>query len=122
MRLYLLRPPMIKARKLAERKLTKEEHAEIVKGIQIEAAFLNDKLGLTEKAKVFRFKECTSCLIVREPGVVHCIECDHCVRSYDHHCGITGNCVTERSIPNFIGLLNWTFILTISYFLSFLAF
>lgn len=37
---------------------------------------------------IFTKRYCNTCLIWRPEGVSHCAVCDHCVKGFDHHCGV----------------------------------
>lgn len=55
---------------------------------------------------------CHTCFIIRPPLASHCETCDHCVRSFDHHCLYVNNCIGERNY--------WLFVVmsTLSVFMS----
>jgi hypothetical protein len=48
---------------------------------------------------------CLVCEVLREPGTMHCIDCDVCVRDFDHHCPWTGKCIGKGNLPYFYGFL-----------------
>jgi hypothetical protein len=41
---------------------------------------------------------CDFCGIRRPPRANHCHTCDTCVLEHDHHCGVIGGCVGQRSL------------------------
>jgi hypothetical protein len=41
---------------------------------------------------------CDFCRIRRPPRTNHCHTCDACVLEHDHHCGVIGGCVGQRSL------------------------
>ena len=49
----------------------------------------------------FRQEVCRTCRVWRPPRSGHCAHCDNCVRDYDHHCGVLGSCVGERTFRFF---------------------
>jgi hypothetical protein len=53
------------------------------------------------KGLVVRRTVCRTCRVLRPPRSGHCARCDTCVREYDHHCGVLGACVGERTFRFF---------------------
>jgi len=49
------------------------------------------------KDNVYIRRYCFTCKIVRPPQSSHCPTCDYCVRGFDHHCGVLGICVGQRT-------------------------
>nr|CCC95347.1 unnamed protein product [Trypanosoma congolense IL3000] len=45
---------------------------------------------------------CRVCALRRPPRVSHCYECDVCVLEHDHHCGVLGGCVGQRTMRWFM--------------------
>ena len=41
---------------------------------------------------------CKICNMKRPPRCAHCYSCNVCVLEHDHHCGIVGGCVGQRSL------------------------
>jgi hypothetical protein len=41
---------------------------------------------------------CKTCNMKRPPRCSHCYTCNVCVLEHDHHCGIVGGCVGQRSL------------------------
>ncbi|KAH9599678.1 Palmitoyltransferase [Trypanosoma melophagium] len=41
---------------------------------------------------------CRVCGVRRPPRTAHCYQCNVCVLEHDHHCGIIGGCVGQRSL------------------------
>ncbi|ORC88650.1 uncharacterized protein TM35_000162880 [Trypanosoma theileri] len=41
---------------------------------------------------------CRICGVRRPPRTAHCYQCNVCVLEHDHHCGILGGCVGQRSL------------------------
>ncbi|KEG07605.1 hypothetical protein DQ04_09301020 [Trypanosoma grayi] len=41
---------------------------------------------------------CRVCALRRPPRTSHCYQCNVCVWEHDHHCGIIGGCVGQRSL------------------------
>lgn len=48
---------------------------------------------------------CKNCQIRRPPRSAHCYACNVCVLEHDHHCGVLGGCVGQRSLRWFVGYL-----------------
>ena len=48
---------------------------------------------------------CLVCEVVRQPGTMHCPDCDVCVKGFDHHCPWTGKCIGTGNLPYFYGFL-----------------
>jgi len=44
-----------------------------------------------------KLKWCFTCKHWRQPGTVHCSICGFCMESYDHHCGVVGQCIARRT-------------------------
>lgn len=44
------------------------------------------------------FTLCRACNIRRPPRAAHCYVCNVCVLEHDHHCGVIGGCVGQRSL------------------------
>ena len=45
---------------------------------------------------------CKDCLVRRRSDIVHCDLCGCCVEGYDHHCGVVGICVGDKTFKPFI--------------------
>ncbi|CBH17722.1 palmitoyl acyltransferase 9, putative [Trypanosoma equiperdum] len=45
---------------------------------------------------------CRVCNLRRPPRTSHCYECNVCVREHDHHCGVLGGCVGQRTMRWFV--------------------
>lgn len=50
---------------------------------------------------------CFTCHVVRPVGSNHCHFCNNCVRDADHHCGVLGSCVAERTFRWFAWFFLW---------------
>lgn len=48
---------------------------------------------------------CETCSLERPVRAKHCRLCDHCVRTFDHHCIILDVCIGERNHRPFVSLL-----------------
>jgi len=44
---------------------------------------------------------CKACKVVRELDMYHCLDCDVCIKGFDHHCPWTGKCIGEGNIRYF---------------------
>ena len=56
---------------------------------------------------------CRTCRIERPVRSGHCYTCDTCVREFDHHCGVLGSCVGERTFRFFTLYMYVTFFLAL---------
>lgn len=41
--------------------------------------------------------KCKLCNTYRGENVIHCESCGVCVKDFDHHCGVLGNCISSRN-------------------------
>mmetsp|Transcript_87060 Transcript_87060/g.174171 ORF Transcript_87060/g.174171 Transcript_87060/m.174171 type:complete len:572 (-) Transcript_87060:135-1850(-) len=55
-----------------------------------------------------QIRYCSTCHVVRPSRAKHCRYCDNCVRTFDHHCPWTGNCIGERNYRPFLLFLAFT--------------
>ena len=61
---------------------------------------------------------CSKCGLPQPANAYHCEVCDECVLRYDHHCGVTGQCVADKNFKPFClsfmygGLMGFSMALT----------
>ena len=48
---------------------------------------------------------CHLCLALDTDQATHCHDCGVCVRGYDHHCIVLGNCIGKNNLYAFYALL-----------------
>lgn len=53
---------------------------------------------------------CSRCKATKVKGSFHCVDCDVCIRGWDHHCVWTGKCIGEGNMNNFWFFLAWTLV------------
>mmetsp|Transcript_40584 Transcript_40584/g.39141 ORF Transcript_40584/g.39141 Transcript_40584/m.39141 type:complete len:166 (+) Transcript_40584:103-600(+) len=98
-------PGIIKAPKRAKGPLPQHVIEEIRKENRREME--NDEKAKTgEELHIYKSRLCKTCDIIRPPLASHCRQCNHCVLQFDHHCGMTNNCVGVRNQFNFVMLSN----------------
>lgn len=51
------------------------------------------------------YKRCDACGLKRPPRAAHCYLCGVCVLEHDHHCGIVGGCIGQRTLRFFVAYL-----------------
>lgn len=61
---------------------------------------------------------CPKCRILRDIKTYHCLDCDVCIKGYDHHCPWTGKCIGSGNLYPFYAFLFSTAI----YFTFFILF
>mmetsp|Transcript_8641 Transcript_8641/g.9354 ORF Transcript_8641/g.9354 Transcript_8641/m.9354 type:complete len:387 (-) Transcript_8641:338-1498(-) len=54
---------------------------------------------------IYTYRECKTCKITRPPMASHCSNCNNCVKRFDHHCAVIGNCIGERNHVFFVRFL-----------------
>ena len=61
-----------------------------------------------------KYKFCGICQIIvkNDNSIIHCSNCNICIKEHDHHCNWIGKCIGKNNLVSF-----WTFIITtVSYF------
>ena len=48
---------------------------------------------------------CATCMTLKTDEVFHCEECGVCVKGYDHHCIVMGNCIGRYNLIPFYAML-----------------
>ena len=61
-----------------------------------------------DEPDIYKYRYCSTCLIMRPPKASHCQHCDQCVKGFDHHCYWMGNCIGVRNLRSFVGFLFFT--------------
>eukprot|EP00759_Apiculatamorpha_spiralis_P045080 PhF_6_TR4188/c0_g1_i2/m.5632/K16675/ZDHHC9_14_18; palmitoyltransferase ZDHHC9/14/18 len=67
-----------------------------LRNVQLYPRDIIENVGPNQDVQYIR-RYCQTCKIVRPPQTSHCTQCDYCVRGFDHHCGVLGICVGERT-------------------------
>jgi hypothetical protein len=62
---------------------------------------VDEQVEMRVNEKMRTLAVCRTCRVPRPPRSGHCSHCDTCVREYDHHCGVLGACVGERTFRFF---------------------
>ncbi len=60
---------------------------------------------------------CFKCNIFRDKTIYHCLDCEVCIKGYDHHCPWTGKCIGEGNLWGFYVFL----VVTLIYFVFCIA-
>ena len=79
-----------------------------LRGVTLHIRDVVEPIGIN-KDNLYIRRYCHTCKIVRPPGASHCPACDYCVKGFDHHCGVLGICVGERTWRHF----TWFIILAV---------
>jgi len=53
---------------------------------------------------------CKKCRVMRSNSCYHCVDCDVCIKGFDHHCPWTGKCIGEGNLRLFYVFLASTMI------------
>lgn len=64
-----------------------------------------DKDGPTALVDTTPLRICTTCLIDKSKGSMHCAQCNRCVIDLDHHCPFINNCVAAGNRLHFVQFL-----------------
>lgn len=56
----------------------------------------------SDKQETLENPYCLICFIETPLRAKHCKECDHCIATFDHHCGYIANCVGEKNKKYFL--------------------
>jgi hypothetical protein len=67
-----------------------------------ERGFLREVLRGDIPRCLQHLKICPRCNLPNPPGSGNCSMCDACHLRFDHHCGVTGQCVADRNFKFFI--------------------
>ena len=80
-------------------------------------------------ARIYKYRYCSTCKIMRPPLSSHCSDCNNCVKGFDHHCHVLANCAGYylfvcllikgiRNYKNFVMFLLFG-VLLVSFIISF---
>lgn len=72
------------------------EEPRMCRGIALYPKDIVEGVGMAGDNMYIR-RYCHTCHVVRPVRASHCPECDYCVHEFDHHCGVLGICVGERT-------------------------
>jgi len=53
---------------------------------------------------------CQKCRVMRSNTVYHCVDCDVCIKEFDHHCPWTGKCIGQGNVRLFYLFLGSTMV------------
>lgn len=65
----------------------------------------NQRIIKKHRDEIYCFKCMVSYAEAKKHKVMHCFDCDRCSRYHDHHCPVLGNCIAEKNIYTFYGMI-----------------
>ena len=80
--------------------------------------FDRKNIKIFQLGRIFNYKYCGTCSIIRPIRSSHCFDCNTCVERCDHHCPWVGNCVGKRNYI-FFYLFIFTFTFMLIYIVAF---
>jgi len=69
----------------------------IKSSLKIDPEDFNIPDGLISGKDFYELRYCKTCELDKPPKATHCKFCNNCVKGFDHHCMMIGNCIGIRN-------------------------